>query len=85
MTWRRHDAYVSRVSAEAESKEAASLRALTDLIVRICEALALWNILCEHQFHVIVTSLSVDQQNMLRNMAFKHLAIAGKDVSLTSQ
>ena len=67
-------------SAEAENHEATSLRALTDLIVRVCEALALWNVLCEHQFHVIVTSLSQDQRNALRNMAFKHLAISGKEV-----
>ena len=68
------------LSVEAERHEAASLRSLTLLMVRVTEALALWSILCEHQFHIIVSSLSLDQQNMLRNMAFKHLATCGKEV-----
>ena len=47
------------VVAEADSQERQSLKQLQILVARMCESLALWKILCDHQFHVICAALSV--------------------------
>ena len=69
------------LAAEAEASEAASLRALTDLVVRTSESLALWSVLNEHQFHVVVGAMSKDQQKTLASMTFKNFVTSGKEVS----
>ena len=68
-------------TGEIQSVEKSSLQSLHQLISRICEALGLWKILCDHQFHVIAAMLTKDQQNQLKTMSFKNLVISGKDIS----
>ena len=46
------------ISVEAERRETMSLRYLQQLVTRSCEALALWNILADHQFHVVAAALT---------------------------
>ncbi|KAI0209905.1 hypothetical protein LSAT2_005340 [Lamellibrachia satsuma] len=70
-----------KYQAEAENQESHSLKQLQILVARMCEALALWKILCDHQFHVICAALNVDQQNTLRGMTFRNFVIMGREVS----
>ncbi|KAK2179646.1 hypothetical protein NP493_478g02009 [Ridgeia piscesae] len=67
--------------AEADNQERQSLKQLQILVARMCESLALWKILCDHQFHVICAALSVDQQNTLRGMTFRNFVVMGREIS----
>jgi len=44
--------------AEVEAEESSSLKQLQSLISVACEFLGLWKILCDHQFHIIASSLT---------------------------
>ena len=40
---------------------------------------------CDHQFHVVASSLPLDDQNMLRGMYFRDLLISGAGRELCSR
>jgi len=66
--------------AEADNQERQSLKQLQILVARMCESLALWKILCDHQFHVICAALSVVSHfhfpfSNLLNYLLKHIFI----------
>lgn len=63
-----------KLQAEAQKMEKVSLQHINDLIRRVEEVLGLWRILVDHQLHIIVSTLSKDQQNQLRGMSFKQLS-----------
>lgn len=44
-------------SAEAQLTEKTSLQGIQQLVRKTCQALALWKLLCEHQFSVVVGEL----------------------------
>lgn len=44
-------------SAEAQAFEKASLQAMQQLIHRSCQTLALWKLLCDHQFSLIISEM----------------------------
>lgn len=44
-----------------------------------CEVLALWKILCEHQFHLLLAAVPADDQTWLASCHFSDLILAGDD------
>lgn len=64
---------------EARMAEKRSLDALSRFLRHTCEVLALWKILCEHQFHVLITALPKEQQNVLVNCSFRDLILLRSD------
>ncbi|KAJ8305762.1 hypothetical protein KUTeg_016307 [Tegillarca granosa] len=69
-----------RLQNEAQKIEKISLQHIQELIHRIEEVLGLLKILVDHQFHIIASLLTKDQQNQLRTMTFKQLVISGKEM-----
>ncbi|XP_067677422.1 nuclear pore complex protein Nup155-like isoform X1 [Haliotis asinina] len=69
-----------KLQAEAQRQEKISLQHIQDMLHRVEEVLGLWKVLFDHQFHVIASGLTKDQQNQLRSMSFKQLVISGKEM-----
>lgn len=44
--------------AEAQAFEKASLQAMQQLVHRSCQTLALWKLLCDHQFSLILSEMA---------------------------
>lgn len=65
---------------DAQLEERQSLTALKQFVTHCCEVLGLWRILCEHQFHELVATLSEAHQQMLQNTSFKDLLLFGYDI-----
>ncbi|CAK1581968.1 unnamed protein product [Parnassius mnemosyne] len=74
-------AFMQRPLAPPHSEEHASLHALKLFITMAIEMLSLWQVLCEHQFHVIAASLPPDQQNALQAASFRELLVGGQEVA----
>ncbi|KAH9488744.1 hypothetical protein Btru_059325, partial [Bulinus truncatus] len=72
-----------RLQADVQRMEKISLQHVQELLHRLEEVLGLWRVLVDHQFHMLVSTLSEDMQNQLRNINFKTLVISGKDVCST--
>ncbi|CAH1772348.1 unnamed protein product [Owenia fusiformis] len=70
-----------RYQAEATGQEKFSLQQIQDLIMKTCEVLGLWKILCEHQFHLLAASLTEDQRKQLRSMTFKQMVVSGTEIT----
>ncbi|XP_006813173.1 nuclear pore complex protein Nup155 [Saccoglossus kowalevskii] len=66
--------------AEAEAAEKAALINFQFLVQYACQVLALWKIICDHQFHVIAMQLHKDVQNQLRQMKFSDLVTSGREI-----
>lgn len=64
---------------EARMEEKRSLDALSRFIRHTCEVLALWKVLCEHQFHVLINALPTEQQSVLVNCTFRDLILLRSD------
>lgn len=64
---------------EARMEEKRSLDALSRFIRHSCEVLALWKILCEHQFHMLMQALPKEQQGVLVNCSFRDLILLRSD------
>lgn len=64
---------------EARMEEKRSLDALSRFIKHTCEVMALWKILCEHQFHVLIGALPKEQQSVLVNCTFRDLILLRAD------
>uniref|UniRef100_A0A2C9M6L4 Nucleoporin Nup133/Nup155-like N-terminal domain-containing protein n=1 Tax=Biomphalaria glabrata TaxID=6526 RepID=A0A2C9M6L4_BIOGL len=72
-----------RLQADVQRMEKVSLQHVQELLHRLEEVLGLWRVLVEHQFHLLVPTLSDDMQSQLRNISFKTLVINGKDLCNT--
>ncbi|KAG1694110.1 Nuclear pore complex protein Nup155 [Nymphon striatum] len=66
---------------QVEIEEKKSLLQLQQLIVRMCEVLGLWKIVCDHQIHVLFSSLSKDQQNGMRSTTCHNFIISGVELA----
>ncbi|XP_029434414.1 nuclear pore complex protein Nup155 isoform X2 [Rhinatrema bivittatum] len=67
--------------AEAQLNEKISLQGIQQLVRKTCQALALWKLLCEHQFSIIVGELQKDFQEQLKITSFKDLVIRDKELT----
>ncbi|XP_023568499.1 nuclear pore complex protein Nup155 [Octodon degus] len=66
---------------EAQLSEKVSLQAIQQLVRKSYQALALWKLLCEHQFTVIVGELQKEVQEQLKITTFKDLVIRDKELT----
>ncbi|XP_060810852.1 nuclear pore complex protein Nup154 [Amyelois transitella] len=73
--------FMQRPLAAPHSDEQASLHALNTFIAMAIEMLSLWKVLCEHQFHVIASSLPPEQQSALQAASFRELLVGGQEVA----
>lgn len=74
---------ISRMGASLQDiqiEERQSLDALRTFVTQSCEILGLWKILCEHQIHLLISSLPKEQQNALMNTTFRELFLFGHDL-----
>ncbi|NXF88358.1 NU155 protein, partial [Eubucco bourcierii] len=67
--------------AEAQLTEKTSLEGIHQLVHKTCQALALWKLLCEHQFNVVVGELQKELQEQLKITAFKDLVIRDRELT----
>ncbi|KAF1434426.1 hypothetical protein FQV22_0004963, partial [Spheniscus magellanicus] len=67
--------------AEAQLTEKTSLQGIQQLVCKTCQALALWKLLCEHQFSVVVGELQKELQEHLKITAFKDLVIRDRELT----
>ncbi|XP_059616313.1 nuclear pore complex protein Nup154 [Phlebotomus argentipes] len=67
------------MAEDAKLEEKKSLDALSRFIKHTCEVVALWKLLCEHQFHVLINALSREQQNILAACTFRDLILCRPD------
>uniref|UniRef100_A0A8V5H400 Nuclear pore complex protein Nup155 n=1 Tax=Melopsittacus undulatus TaxID=13146 RepID=A0A8V5H400_MELUD len=66
---------------EAQLTEKTSLQGIQQLVRKTCQALALWKLLCEHQFSVVVGELQKELQEHLKVTAFKDLVIRDRELT----
>ncbi|XP_028916522.1 nuclear pore complex protein Nup155 isoform X2 [Ornithorhynchus anatinus] len=66
---------------EAQVNEKISLQGIQQLVRKTYQALALWKLLCEHQFNVIVGELQKEYQEHLKITTFKDLVIRDKELT----
>ncbi|XP_012873976.1 PREDICTED: nuclear pore complex protein Nup155 [Dipodomys ordii] len=66
---------------EAQLSEKVSLQAIQQLVRKSYQALALWKLLCEHQFTIIVGELQKELQEQLKITTFKDLVIRDKELT----
>uniref|UniRef100_A0A8D0KRI5 Nuclear pore complex protein Nup155 n=1 Tax=Strix occidentalis caurina TaxID=311401 RepID=A0A8D0KRI5_STROC len=66
---------------EAQLTEKTSLQGIQELVCKTCQALALWKLLCEHQFSVVVGELEKELQEQLKITAFKDLVIRDRELT----
>lgn len=65
---------------EALFEEKKSLDALVSFMKYVCEIINLWKILCEHQLHLLVTSLSMEHRQMIENCNFRDVILSRNDL-----
>ncbi|PIN97801.1 hypothetical protein AB205_0201700 [Aquarana catesbeiana] len=66
--------------SEAQLAEKISLQGIHQLVRKTCQALALWKLLCEHQFNYIAAELQKELQEQLKITTFKDLVIRDKEL-----
>uniref|UniRef100_A0A8C0QQB1 Nucleoporin 155 n=1 Tax=Chelonoidis abingdonii TaxID=106734 RepID=A0A8C0QQB1_CHEAB len=66
---------------EAQLTEKTSLQGIQQLVHKTCQALALWKLLCEHQFNVVVGELQKEFKEHLKITTFKDLVIRDKELT----
>ena len=57
-------------AAEAQACEKASLQGIQQLVHRCFQTLALWKLLCEHQFSLIIAELPKVRGHLYTQMCF---------------
>ncbi|KAM6303695.1 nuclear pore complex protein Nup155 isoform 2-T2 [Podargus strigoides] len=67
--------------AEAQLTEKNSLQGIQQLVRKTCQVLALWKLLCEHQFSGVVGELQKELQEHLKITAFKDLVIRDRELT----
>ncbi|XP_060092043.1 nuclear pore complex protein Nup155 [Heteronotia binoei] len=70
-----------KFQAEAQLTEKASLQGIQQLVRKTCQALALWKLLCEHQFNIVVGELQKELQEHLKVTTFRELVIRDKELT----
>ncbi|MGH0126184.1 UNVERIFIED_CONTAM: hypothetical protein FKN15_005580 [Acipenser sinensis] len=65
---------------EAQAYEKISLQGIQQLVHRTCQTLALWKLICDHQFSVIIADLQKDFQEQMKLISFKDIVIHGKEL-----
>ena len=69
------------ILADAYTQELNSLHFLYLLVVRCCECLSLWKLLCDYQLNLTVSVLGLEQKRQLLTSTFKTVVLAGRNVS----
>ncbi|XP_051907367.1 nuclear pore complex protein Nup155 [Hippocampus zosterae] len=66
---------------KAQLYEKVSLQSIQALVHRAYQTLALWKLLCDHQFSLIMSELPKDFQEQMKGASFKDVVIRGKELS----
>uniref|UniRef100_A0A672MKD5 Nuclear pore complex protein Nup155-like n=1 Tax=Sinocyclocheilus grahami TaxID=75366 RepID=A0A672MKD5_SINGR len=66
---------------EAQAYEKASLQAMQQLVHRSYQTLALWKLLCDHQFSLIVSEMPKEFQDQIKAVSFKDVVVSGRELS----
>ncbi|KAJ8408637.1 hypothetical protein AAFF_G00252720 [Aldrovandia affinis] len=66
---------------EAQAYEKVSLQGVQQLVHRSCQTLALWKLLCDHQFSVILAELPKEFQEQVKGSSFKDVVIHGRELT----
>ncbi|XP_072227693.1 nuclear pore complex protein Nup155 [Leuresthes tenuis] len=66
---------------KAQVYEKASLQGIQQLVHRSYQTLALWKLLCDHQFSLIMSELPKDFQEQMKGATFKDIVIRGRELS----
>ncbi|XP_055009950.1 nuclear pore complex protein Nup155 [Boleophthalmus pectinirostris] len=66
---------------KAQLFEKVSLQGIQQLVHRSHQTLALWKLLCDHQFSLIMSELPKDIQEQMKGVSFKDVVIRGKELS----
>uniref|UniRef100_A0A3Q3WJ45 Uncharacterized protein n=1 Tax=Mola mola TaxID=94237 RepID=A0A3Q3WJ45_MOLML len=66
---------------KAQVYEKVSLQGIQQLVHRSYQTLALWKLLCDHQFSVIMSELPKEFQEQMKVASFKDVVIRGKELS----
>ncbi|KAI3362280.1 hypothetical protein L3Q82_012598, partial [Scortum barcoo] len=66
---------------KAQVYEKASLQGIQQLVHRSYQTLALWKLLCDHQFSLIMSELPKEFQEQMKGASFKDVVIRGKELS----
>ncbi|XP_076842691.1 nuclear pore complex protein Nup155 isoform X2 [Brachyhypopomus gauderio] len=66
---------------EAQAYEKASLQGIQQLVHRSHQTLALWKLLCDHQFTLITSELPKDFQEQLKAISFKDVVVRGAELT----
>ncbi|XP_036451046.1 nuclear pore complex protein Nup155 [Colossoma macropomum] len=66
---------------EAQAYEKASLQGIQQLVHRSFQSLALWKLLCDHQFSLIISELPKDFQEQLKAFSFKDVVTRGRELT----
>lgn len=69
------------ITNDAHAKERNSLYNLLNLIKHCIEVLGLWKMLCDHQFQIITSMLSIEKQTQLKTMTFRDLFVFGNEMT----
>ncbi|XP_075151882.1 nuclear pore complex protein Nup154 isoform X2 [Haematobia irritans] len=68
------------INEQAQMEEKRSMAALIQFIKHTCEVIALWKVLCEHQFHLLASQLLRDHQSALLSSTFRDLILSRSDL-----
>ncbi|XP_061656258.1 nuclear pore complex protein Nup155 [Phyllopteryx taeniolatus] len=66
---------------KAQVYEKVSLQSIQALVHRSYQTLALWKLLCDHQFSLIMSELPKEFQEQMKGASFKDVVIRGKELS----
>ncbi|KTF91631.1 hypothetical protein cypCar_00039637 [Cyprinus carpio] len=66
---------------EAQAYEKASLQAMQQLVHRSYQTLALWKLLCDHQFSLIISEMPKEFQEQIKAVSFKDVVVCGRELS----
>ncbi|XP_061119630.1 nuclear pore complex protein Nup155 isoform X2 [Conger conger] len=66
---------------EAQAYEKVSLQGIQQLVHRSCQTLALWKLLCDHQFSLILAELPKEFQEQVKGSSFKDVVIHGRELT----
>lgn len=66
---------------KAQLYEKVSLQGIQQLVHRSYQTLALWKLLCDHQFSLIMSELPKDIQEQMKGVSLKDVVIRGKEMS----
>lgn len=66
---------------EAQAYEKVSLQGIQQLVHRSYQTLALWKLLCDHQFSLILAELPKEFQEQVKGSSFKDVVIHGRELT----